>query len=129
MFASTATTPGLQTLPRTITRLRTRSLIGATVTTSPAPTATVAAASLVSDSTVRSRPVAGLHAYAVRVLKPFIAGLYLHGSLATLDYACDYSDFDTLIVQDADRRRAAGSPCDKLRGQHVADRWREDTGW
>lgn len=55
------------------------------------------------------RPVAGLHAYAGRALKPFIAGLYLHGSLATLDFACDYSDFDTLIVvrrdvvADADR--------------------------
>ena len=56
------------------------------------------------------RPVAGLHAYAARALKPFIAGLYLHGSLATLDFACDYSDFDTLIVL----RRDAVTDADRL---------------
>ena len=44
------------------------------------------------------RPVSGLHAFAERAMKPFVAGLYLHGSLATLDFACDYSDFDTLVV-------------------------------
>ena len=56
------------------------------------------------------RPVKGLHAFADRALKPYIAGLFLHGSLATLDFACDYSDFDTLIVV----RRGVVLDCDRL---------------
>jgi len=62
------------------------------------------------------RPVRSLHEYAGRALAPFVAGLYVHGSLATLDFACDYSDFDTLMVvrsevaTDADRLLALVTP-------------------
>jgi hypothetical protein len=43
-------------------------------------------------------PVLGLDRFAARALRPDLAGFFLHGSLATLDYAQDYSDFDTLMV-------------------------------
>jgi hypothetical protein len=43
-------------------------------------------------------PVVGLDQYAKRALTADLAGFFLHGSLATLDYAQDYSDLDTLMV-------------------------------
>jgi hypothetical protein len=43
-------------------------------------------------------PVLALHGFAERVLRPDLAALYLHGSLATQDYARDYSDLDTLMI-------------------------------
>jgi hypothetical protein len=43
-------------------------------------------------------PVLGLDRFAKRALKPDLAGFFLHGSLATLDYSRDYSDLDTLMV-------------------------------
>jgi hypothetical protein len=43
-------------------------------------------------------PVLGLDRFAQRALRQDLAGFFLHGSLATLDYAVDYSDLDTLMI-------------------------------
>jgi hypothetical protein len=43
-------------------------------------------------------PVVGLDRFAKRGLRQDLAGFFLHGSLATLDYVKDYSDFDTLMI-------------------------------
>jgi hypothetical protein len=43
-------------------------------------------------------PVLGLDQFAEHALRSDVTGFFLHGSLATLDYARDYSDLDTLMV-------------------------------
>ena len=44
------------------------------------------------------RPVFEFASYARKSLEPWTCAVLLHGSLATLDYVKDYSDFDTLMV-------------------------------
>ena len=44
------------------------------------------------------KPLAELKNYANRHLKQYLAGFYLHGSLATKDYVKGWSDADTLAV-------------------------------
>jgi hypothetical protein len=43
-------------------------------------------------------PVVKLNRFVERALHRAMAGFFLHGSLATLDYARGYSDFDTFVI-------------------------------
>ena len=44
------------------------------------------------------KPVLKFKQFSERKLKGYIAGAYVHGSLATLDYVKGWSDFDTLVI-------------------------------
>jgi hypothetical protein len=67
-------------------------------------TVTVEVRGSVDDATLRATdadyfaPVLQFKHYALRHLRRYVRGLYLHGSLSTLDYVRGYSDFDTLLI-------------------------------
>ena len=58
----------------------------------------IVAPSIYRDDLAYLRPVFEFASYAKRYLQPWTRAVLLHGSLATLDYANDYSDLDTIII-------------------------------
>ena len=67
-------------------------------------TVTVEVQNRVNDAALRATdadyftPVLQFKHYALRHLRRYVCGLYLHGSLSTGDYVKGYSDFDTLLI-------------------------------
>jgi hypothetical protein len=67
-------------------------------------TVTVEVQDSIDDAALRATdagyfsPVLQFKRCALRHLRQYVRGLYLHGSLATLDYVKGYSDFDTLLI-------------------------------